>query len=238
MNETTPLTTEQARRWAYADHIETIKPNRRLITVASTLTSYFRSIGVLPEHGRWINDYDTPSGAARYETLVDHFGFRFAVSLSTKHSVARDAYIKWVRGYITPEETELLTRRRAVQARKEQIEESQEIRKASIELQRALKSSAHSAIRSRRQQFVNYLRRRKGPCMPTRTYRRWRGYEEKWLRFTRACDHLYDASVPPARGYHVRKDVAVVLGEEAVPLIFKAPLTTRDTLATQIEELP
>ena len=238
MNDLEPLTIEQARRWAYADHIETIKPNRHLVTVASTLTSYFRSIGVLPEHGRWINDYDTPSGATRYETLVDHFGFRFAVSLSAKHSVARNAYVIWVRQYITPEELVLLSRRRAVQANKEQLEETQEIRKASIDLQRALSSSAQGAIRGRRQLFVNYLRRRQGPCMPARTYRRWRGYEEHWMRFTRARDHLYDASVLPARGYHVRKDVAAVLGEEAVPLIFKAPLTTRDALATQIEELP
>lgn len=238
MNENSPLTPQHAARLHLADLVEAARPRRRVLTVGFALTLFFRDNGYLPPHGRWVTQSaDYQGNPERFALLSDTFGHQFAVAITARHTVAREGFIEWLRQYRTPEEKLLEARRTEVAVRKAQIEESTELRTASIQLQRDLKNSEAGAIRGRRQMFINYLRQRNGPCDPTRTYRRWRGYEEKWMRFTRARDHLYDPSMLPARGYHVRKDVLAVLGEAAVPLIVKAPKTTRDALATALEEI-
>lgn len=238
MNEMTPLSPTHERRLALAAHIEAMKPRRSIITMSRALTSYFRAVGVLEERGQWRTDYDSRSGIDRFAVLVDNFGHAFALAIYQRHAISREGFIQWTREFLDPEERVLAARRAETRARKAAITESAVNQSDSIALRRAINSNVDASIKARRAQFVRYLRKRRGDCTPARTYRRWRGYEEKWMQFTRVHVHTYNPDALPARYYHVKKDVAAVLGEAAVPLIFKAPLTTREELANAIEELP
>jgi len=238
MNNKAPLTVQQQRRFELAEFVDALRPRRATVQIVTVLTKFFRHVGVLDERGQWRHDYETPAGAMRFARLAAHFGPEFAVALAARHTLAREAFLDFCRTYLTSEEKELDRRREMVQRRKESEQQQTTDRTQFIETRIFINNMEKGAIRGRRAHFITYLRRRKGPCQPTRMYRRWRGYEDEMLKWARVNNQHYDPTRPPAKHYRVRGDVERVLGVEAVPLIYKAPLTTREELATAIEELP
>ena len=238
MNEKAPLTQHQQRRWEFADFVDALRPKRSTVQIVTLLTKFFRHIGVLDERDRWRHDYETPTGAMRFARLAAHFGPEFAVALMARHTLSREAFLHFCRTYLTTEEKEMARRKEMVRRRMEAEGQAESDRAQFVETRIFINNMEKGAIRGRRAHFVTYLRRRAGPCNPTRIYRRWRGYEDEMLKWARVNNQHYDPTRPPAKHYRVRGDVARVLGTAAVPLIYKAPLTTREELATAIEELP
>lgn len=232
----TYLSPEIRNRHAFRDFALDRRPRRPSFDIHSMATYYFRAKGLLGPTDRWTTNIETEVGNDRFKLLAQHFGYGFAAEFHRRRTMTRDAFRLWSTNYIEPADEDILRRlktdsdARSAEADAAELRDFRDMR-LYVEGQN---------FKRRRAEFVKFLRDgRRGECNPERAYRAWRGVEEDWMRWTRPDgEYQLDPNKPPSKHYRIKPDIERVLGPKAVPLIFKAPRTTREELAAQIEELP